>query len=246
MTDRQALTKLLQSEQFLKQTTAGYSPDGPNWKRAMPLLWEVRLGIQDDGLGQQLAEAHGILKETEKGYDPRAPRWKRAMGLIDGVEAALAKPPVPDLGPLYRGDKAVLLYVPTHNTDGVPGPSVYPAFDSGWVKGKTIYAPERMQVTRQSSAQGADAFYATGVSRIDYWFGHIVSAPATGRWLDKGEPFGKIAWIPAADGGPHLHVGMNAIKLIGRDLRYGRNGNGPDYTMGSPTIGVQLTKALAL
>jgi hypothetical protein len=248
MTDRQRLEKLLRSESLLKQTKAGYKPDGPFWKKAMPLLWEVRVDLGSSGDGAKLAEAHGLLKKTEKGYDPTGPRWKRAMGLIDQVEASLDRPPVPALGPVYRNDKSVLLYVPTHNTDGIrrPGqPSVYPAFDSGWTTGKVILAPERLKVTKQSSAQGADAFYATGVSTLEYWFGHVQQAPATGAWFEKGEALGKIARISAADGGPHLHLGINAMALIGRDLRWGRNGNGPDYTYGSPTIGVQLTEAMS-
>jgi hypothetical protein len=241
MTDRQRLDKLLQAEKLLKQTKKGYSPTGPFWKRAMPLLWEVRESLAGD-MGLKLAKAHGLLKETVRGYDPRGSKWRPAMALIDQVQDELAAPKVPVLGPSVAGDKSVMLFAPTHNTDGLVG---YPAFDSGWQAGRRVLAVERLKVTRQSSAAGADAFYATGVSGIDYWYGHIVQAPATGSWFDKGDQVGTIARIAASQGGPHLHLGLNTVRLIGHTLAYGRTGHGPDYTMGSPTIGVQLTKALS-
>lgn len=247
MTKQRRLDKLVKAESILKQTQEGYRPDRPRWKIAMPMLWDVRVDLGGSDLGRSLAEAHGLLKQTEKGYDPWAPRWKQAMKLIDGVEAQLHSPPVPNLGPVLQGDKSVLLWVPTHNTDGLDYTgSHYPAFDSGFGEtGRVVIAPERMRVRRQSSADGADAFYATGVSGIEWWFGHIVSSPATGRWFNKGDRVSTIARISAADGGPHLHVGMDCRRLIGRDLRWGRRGNGPDYTFGSPTIGKQLAAALA-
>lgn len=252
MTDQKALEQLLKAEALLKTTKLGYAPDRPVWKRAMPMLWEVRKGVRDRELGAKLAQAHGILKETEKGYEPTAPRWKKAMRLIDQVEAKLHQPPIPNLGPVVRGDKPVLLWVPTHNTDGLEYTgSRYPAFDSAFGRvGAVLVAPERLRVRRQSSADGADAFYATGVSTIEWWFGHIVTAPATGRWFDRGEPMGKVARIAASDGGPHLHTGMDCRKLIGRDLLYGgqrKPSDRPrDYTFGSPPVGVQLKAALEL
>lgn len=251
MNDAERLAKLLRAESTLKRTTRGYTPDGVFWRTGMPLLWEVRQSLGSSANGKALAEAHGTLKLTEKGYSPTAPRWKKAMGLIDRVEADLHRSPVPDLGPVIRGDKPVLLWVPTHNTDGLEYTgSRYPAFDSAFGRvGAVIVAPERLRVRRQSSADGADAFYATGVSTIEWWFGHLVSAPATGRWFERGEQMGKVARIAASDGGPHLHAGMDCRKLIGRDLLYGgqrKPSDRPrDYTFGSPTIGVQLAKALA-
>lgn len=251
MLDSTALAKLLKAESYLKRTTAGFTPAGPWWKAGMPLLWEVRQGISSTVLGAALAKAHGILKETEHGYDPHAPRWREAMELIDGVEEELRRPPVPDLGPILRGDKSVLLWVPTHDTDGLDFTgSQYPAFDSGFSQpGRTVIAPERMRVRRQSGAAGADAFYATGISTIEWWIGHIVKAPATGRWLNRGDVISTIARIAASQGGPHLHTALDCRKLIGRDLLYGgqkKPSDRPrDYTFGSPTIGVQLAKALA-
>lgn len=248
MTDQQLLALLLSAEQSLKKTTVAYTPTGPNWKSGMDKLWKARQNASTAD-GVKLATAHGLLKQVEKGYDPHAPRWSKAMLLIDGVEEALSKPPIPNLGPCCQGDKSVLLHAPTHNTDGIQDlpeqPSVYSAYDTGWVAGKKVLAPERLKITKQSSASGADAFYAVGISTIGYWFGHIVSSPATETWFDKGETIGRIASIATRYGGPHLHIGLNTIKLIGHDLKWGKNGNGPDYTFGSPTIGVQLTRALA-
>ncbi len=244
MTDRERLEKLLRSEKYLKQTTAGYTPSGPWWKRGMPLLWEVRkdLGNTKDGLA--LASAHGILKKTEKGYDPRAHRWAQAMELIDEVEKNLTKPPVPNLGPCIPGGKPVLLESPTHNTDGLfdDTGSYYPAFDFGWRAGVSVLAVEPMRVSAQSSSMGGDAFFATGESGIKYWIGHIVGAPRTGTKFMRGQVIGRIGAIPGVD---HGHYGLDVRALIGRDLKWGRRGNGPDYTWGAPTIGQQLSAALA-
>src|SRR4029077_12453633 len=118
VTDAQALAQLLRIEATLKQTKAGYSPTRPRWKTAMPALWKVRLGIESTVLGEKLAAAHGLLKETEHGYDPHAQPWHKAMELIDEVEQALHRRPVPNLGPVLKGDKSLLLWVPTHETGG--------------------------------------------------------------------------------------------------------------------------------
>jgi hypothetical protein len=244
MTDAQRLSELLQAESWLKNTKAGYGPDRPWWKRAMPKLWKVRLSLRGTELGNLLAEAHGLLKLTEKGYDPRAPRWRDAMRLIDQVETSLARPPIPNLGPVEPGGKPILLQQLSHETAGLfpRTGSHFPAWDFGWDAGDVIVAPEPLRVTKQSSAQGADAFYVEGESTIEYWVGHVQRAPATGERFRRGEIIARIAAIPGVD---HGHIGVNAKPLIGRDLRWGRNGNGPDYTWGAPTIGNQLTLALA-
>lgn len=243
MTDKQRLAKLLQAEAALKQTKAGYAPDRPHWRRSMPLLWDVRQSLGGRAEGVALAKAHGLLKQTEHGYDPRARRWREAMHLIDTVEAQLASPPVPYLGPVIPGGKPILLESPTHNTDGLyrRTGSQYPAFDFGWHAGLKVLAPEGWEVTRQSSAQGADAFYATGDSGLRYWLGHIVKAPATGQRFTKGQTVATIASIPGVD---HGHLGIDARPLIGHDMTWGKP-VGRDYTFGGPTIGQQLTRALA-
>jgi hypothetical protein len=251
MTDRERLEKLLTCEVYLKRTKLGYAPDRPYWKRAMPLLWEVRLSMRATEDGKLLAEAHGFLKETEKGYDPHAPNWKAAMKRIDWVQAGLAAPPVPQLGQVTPGGKPLSLESLTHETAGLfgspnsPDPkSHYPALDFGWDTGEVIYAPEPITVTKQSGAQGADAFYATGESTIKYWYGHVITAPANGTRFKRGDVVARIAAISGVD---HGHLGVNARALLGgRDLKWGENGRGPDYTYGSPTIGRQLSEAMVV
>ena len=141
------------------------------------------------------------------------------------------KPPVPLLGPVVAGDSALDNLVLTHATSGIPH---YPALDAGWAVGRDVLAPEDMEVTKASSANVGDAFYATGSSTIEYWFGHLIIAPWVGRRFSKGEKVGDIAPHP---NGAHLHLGMNTLKLIGHDLIYG-------YGQGVPTIGAQLEAEL--
>lgn len=242
MTGKQQLDTLLRAEALLKRTRAGYARDRLYWRQAMPLLWQVRVSLTGQAEGTALAQAHGLLKQTEHGYDPRANRWREAMRLIDQVEASLARPPIPNLGPVIPGGKPILLESPTHNTDGLVARtgSEYPAFDFGWHAGLKVLAPEGWEVTRQSSAQGADAFYATGDSGLRYWLGHIVEAPATGQRFTRGQTVATIASIPGVD---HGHLGIDARLLIGRDLTWGKP-VGRDYTFGGPTIGQQLARAL--
>lgn len=141
---------------------------------------------------------------------------------------------VPNLGPIYRGGRSLLLQDLTHETDGVPG---YPAFDDGWKAGRAVIAPERLTVTEQSGSAGGDAFYAEGDSTIMYWIGHLASSPATGRVFKKGETLSTIAAIPQSQGGPHVHTGINAKPLTGFELLHHTN-----YTHGAPTVGEQLRK----
>jgi len=150
---------------------------------------------------------------------------------------------VPDLGPVVRSGVSVLKQDLTHLTselDTNPDPKLglYPAWDDGWTAGKECLAPEDFEVTKQSSAQGADAFYAKGTA-IDWWFGHVVKAPPDGATFKRGEVFGVIANIEASKGGPHLHTGMNTDRLLGRALEHHT-----DYTHGAPTVGEQLDAAL--
>lgn len=193
----------------------------------------------DNVLLAKLERAEVLLKQTEKGYVPSAPRWRVAMQLIDEVEAALEPPPkpkVPALGPLHPGGKTLLQERLSHLTSGIG----WPAFDGGWKAGMPVLAPEALTVTKQSGSQGGDAFYARGASKIEYWFGHIAGAPATGKAFKKGDRMCVIANISASDGGPHLHLGLNTVPLVGQQLKWGKTGNGPDYTYGAATVGAQL------
>lgn len=144
---------------------------------------------------------------------------------------------VPDLGPIYRGGMSLLLHDLTHPTAGLPPGSVYPAFDDGWKAGRTVVAPEALTVVDQSGAAGGDAFYARGESSLEYWIGHIVAAPATGARFRKGQKMGVIANISLNQGGPHVHCGINARPLLGKDFLHHK-----DYSHGAPTVGVQLRK----
>jgi hypothetical protein len=147
------------------------------------------------------------------------------------------KPKVPELGPVWPGGSSVLLHDLTHETEGIPG---YPAFDDGWRAGRAVIAPEALFVTEQSGSAGGDAFYAKGDSKLAYWFGHLDAAPATGRRFRKGEVMGVIANILQSQGGPHVHVGIDARALIGHEFEHHT-----DYTHGAPTVGEQLIRGLA-
>lgn len=152
---------------------------------------------------------------------------------------------IPDLGPVVPNGRSVLVQDLTHMTGGLEPD--YPAFDDGWAAGVKVIAPEPLTVTRQSSAVRRDgnpngkAFYATGASGILYWFGHTDVAPAVGAKFAKGAT---MCTISPNHEQPHLHVGIDA-KPIGVALKWGRDGNGPDYTHCPVTVGEQLAQALA-
>lgn len=163
------------------------------------------------------------------------------------------RPPasVPDLGPFVEGGKSVLEHDLTHPTGGLDG---YPALDDGWTAGTPIIAPEPLRVYRASSARRRDgrpngkAFYARGVSKIEYWIGHTSDVPPISlrARLTKGRagplvPRGaRLTTISANHEQPHGHLGINAKALIGRELEHHT-----DYTHGATPIGEQLRKALA-
>jgi hypothetical protein len=105
-----------------------------------------------------------------------------------------------------------------------------------------VLAVEDLIVTKSSSANPGDAFYATGKSKLKYWYGHLGYAPSVGKEFAKGKPVGSIAYQKA----PHVHLGIDARDLCGRTLLYGASGHGPDYTYGSPTVGAQLKEYLSL
>jgi hypothetical protein len=195
--------------------------------------------MTDKQLAALLKSCRADLKKTREGYVTHhdGPWWSKAMPKLDTAIKWLERPAVPPLGPVLEDGLDILLLAPTHNTDGVPH---HPAFDTGFGQaGRWVIAPEKLTVTRQSNALGGDAVFAAGVSGIDYWIGHISPAPGTGRTFRKGERLARIANQAATD---HVHWGLDVRRLIGKDLLYGANGNGPDYTWGSPTIGAQLAR----
>jgi hypothetical protein len=133
------------------------------------------------------------------------------------------KPKVPWLGPIVAGGLEVSRHKLTHVTDGIPG---YPAFDDGWIPGRRVVAPEPLEITEQSGAQGGDAFYAVGESGMRYWIGHVVDAPSTGRKFGRAATVATIANLPSYQGGPHVHLGLNALAL-GVELQATGYGSGP-------------------
>jgi hypothetical protein len=203
--------------------------------------------LTDAQLLAKLQQAELLLKNTEHGYTPDAFRWKKAMGLIDEVEEALSRPPVPPvpaLGPVRPNGKSVLLHQLTHNTDGFEG--VWPALDDTNVRvGTSVLAPEACKVISHHGSDGGVGFKVRGASKIVHLFLHCASRPSIGTSFIKGTKMSSVAKIRADQGGPHIHYALDTRPLIGKWLLYGRNGHGPDYTYGSPTIGQQLTKELA-
>lgn len=179
--------------------------------------------------GRDFAE-HGVGSE-----------WKLALVHLANLERDLLKdiaPKVPALGPVWKGGKSVLLHDLTHATSGIP---LYPAFDDAFVQGRSIIAPEDMEVTRSSSSRPGEAFYATGKSKIRYWFGHLDRTHQPGRKFRKGEFVGHVA-PNSIGGGPHVHVGVNVELLLGQGRELAHHTN---YTHGAPTVGAQLRKELA-
>jgi peptidoglycan hydrolase-like protein with peptidoglycan-binding domain len=140
---------------------------------------------------------------------------------------------VPDLGPVFSGGKSVLNQDLTHATSGIP---LYPAFDDAFAEGVTIIAPEDLEVVRDSSSNPGDAFYALGKSGLQWWFGHLVSAPKVGTKITKGKALGKTC-PNNVGGGPHVHVGINVEKIWGAGKQMAHHTN---YTHGGPLVGTQL------
>jgi hypothetical protein len=197
--------------------------------------------MTDKQLAALLTSCRADLRKTREGFTthPDGPQWAKAMPKLDRAIKSLQRPPVPNLGPVLEDGLAMLLQAPTHNTDGVP---FYPAYDTGFGQaGRWILAPEALTIVRQSSAAGGDAVFARGASKIEYWIGHLTPAPQTGARFAKGAKLARIANQTATD---HVHWGLDVRPLTGTPLRYGANGNGPDYTFGSPTIGAQLATML--
>ena len=167
--------------------------------------------------------------------------WRDWLRKMTRLEEDLLPDPLPSFGPIRRGGKSLLAYQLTHNTDGIP---LYPAFDDNWGAGAISIAPEAMVViSPYTSSNPGAAFYARGVSKIEYWIGHLTRSPKIGTRFVKGQEVGRSV---AQAGAEHTHWGINVEALLGqgKQLKYGKNGNGPDYSYGSPAIGVQLRDAL--
>lgn len=193
-----------------------------------------------------LLKAEAQLKKTEKGWKEdggTGPYWQSAMAMLNELASDLSPDPPPALGPVTAGGPSLLKMSLTHNTDGLP---LYPAVDIFGSVNAKIICPEAGQVTRHSgNNNGGYSVYVTGKSGLKYYFQHLVDAGrAPVGAIVKGALIGRIgnpALFPA-ERVPHCHLGVNAEAVIGKgkQLKYGKNGNGPDYTLGAPPIGVQI------
>jgi hypothetical protein len=179
-------------------------------------------------------KARRHLKRTKQGYTQEGSEWKAALAALDQLERDL-KPAVA-LGPVWVGGKSLLAQDLTHATSGI---ELYPAFDDAFNQGLVIVAPEDLVVTRASSSRPGLAFYATGKSKLRYWFGHLDRTHQAGAKFKKGDAVGKVA-ANTIGGGPHVHVGVNVELLLGAGKQLKHHTN---YTHGAPTIGAQLAAA---
>jgi hypothetical protein len=170
----------------------------------------------------------GLPHAGEPLFDGYALELLRSYGTSGGGN-------VPDLGPVMKGGTTVLNHDLTHITGGLPD---YPAFDDAFNAGTSIIAPEDLTVTDQSSSDPGDAFYATGKSKLKYWFGHLTGSPGNGAKFKKGAHLSYVL-DHNQGGGPHVHVGIDARPLIGKPLEAHT-----DYTHGAATVGEQLEAAL--
>lgn len=179
------------------------------------------------------------------GYEPAGGHYRAVDKYLDNVEAemkARLKPPLPDLGPVQAGGVSALDIAFTHMTSGLGWPAWDAAFTGDDGKSLPIIAPEFLTVdTKDSSANPGEAFYATGRSGIRWWFAHIKDDWPLGTKLAKGTVIGHT--LPTdIGGGTHVHIGINIVPLTGRHARYGRDGDGPNYTRGPYTLRTELQR----
>lgn len=174
-------------------------------------------------------------------YRPNGIHFREVDKALNALEASIlaeSKPKWSTIGPVTKGGASLLDMSLTHKTSGI---ALYPAIDLAWGAGVSIYAPERVTVWfKDTSANPGEAVYLKGTSGMLYWLGHIDRDHPLGTVLDKGAFIGKT--LQQAAGKSHGHLGVNAEAFLGKgkQLLYGRDGNGPDYTLGAPTIRNQL------
>lgn len=191
-----------------------------------------------------LRTAREELARTQQGHvqwvadgKPKT-HWLRAEAALARLEADLEPSPVPNLGPVWRNGKSVLLHDLTHATTGIP---LYPAFDDAFRQGEVVIAPEAIEVISPlTSSNPGDAFYALGRSKLRYWFGHLDRRPTPGTKFAKGDAVGKVC-ANTIGGGPHVHCGINVELLLGVGRQLAHH---TDYTHGALTVGEQLRRLL--
>lgn len=164
------------------------------------------------------------------------PTWKELVKWISPATRSKMpqKPLLPNIGPVVAGGISVLDHDLTHPTSNI---NLYPAFDTAFGAGREVIAPESIVINKKySSSSPGIAFYASGASGIDYWFGHLDRRHILGTPFTKGQLLGKT--VPTQiGGGPHVHVGVNTERILGNGKELLHHNN---YTHGAPTIRVQL------
>lgn len=214
--------------------------------------WKRKRGLipADSNDGSWGKKAHDVMRSAWYGTDKQPAFDSYSQNLLQKEKAGQLPPDdgVPDLGPLWKGGLSVLDHDLTHATGGIP---LYPAHDDAFTAGVTIIAPEALTigwkyedgkwVKKPSSANPGAACYARGNSNLGYWLGHLVSVPALGVELGKGQTIGKVLQH-SVGGGPHVHDGINIEALYGDGKQLAHH---TDYTHGGPTVGEQLAKLSA-
>jgi len=220
------------SEDFDKHWNAKLNDAAAAWKRKRGLI----PGNSNDGSWGE--KAHDVMRSAWFGEDQKPAFDGGSQSLLKEEKRAHGSEPdtkVPSLGPMWDGGLSMLDQDCTHATSGIPN---YPAFDDAFVAGRKIIAPENLEITKASSSNPGDACYATGDSKIKYWFGHLESAPSVGMRFKKGATIGTVLDHDVG-GGPHVHCGVDTRPLTGKTLKHHT-----DYTHGAPLIGDQLAAEL--
>lgn len=218
---------------LLPRPEAGFTETfGPALKEALKVVIQPQEGIKATGaIGQATFDVLWAYLDDYRRMQYR--RWKPPPPKVQ-------LPPVPSLGQLYAGGSSPLAQDLTHETDGIEGlhKSVWPAYDDGWIIGRSILAVEDMTVFDTGGAQGGTrSIYTRGESKLEYGYFHMAAAPRVGSEFGRGEVIGRIGSMPRA----HVHLAINAVPLLGYDLAHHTN-----YTHGAPKVGAQLREALSL
>ncbi len=178
------------------------------------------------------------------GYNPHGSHYKAVMEVLNTLEknAAAQIPKIPNLGSVVKGGPSILDMDFTHMTTGLGWPAFDTALTGDPGPSMEVFAPEAIVVdTKDSSSSPGEAFYATGASGIRYWFAHLKDDHPLGKRFKKGDKVGDT--LPTTvGGGTHLHLAVNLIPVTGRHARYGRDGNGPNYTHGPYTLRRELAR----
>lgn len=182
------------------------------------------------------------------GYNPVGGHYRAVDQYLNQVEAEMKRRTLPPkelwkrIGAIQPDGRSLLDMSLTHDTSGI---SLFPAVDSAWGGGGgvVVVAPEVCVVdTKDTSAAPGEAVYLTGASKLRYWVGHLDRDWPLGHEFHKGDVIGKTLPIPGKS--DHIHWGVNAEAILGagKELKWGRTGKGPRYTLGAPTIRQQLSK----